>query len=598
MLVVALALVGAARRRAARDLRRARRARRPDRSPTRVPFCPLPADLEALIAAGLPAGRSPDVIGGDTAPVTSAAGVDPATRAVAVDVTADTRVPLVFLGRRRRARARSPTGLALDRIAPTLGEILGLRSAASRTCAPACAVTGVARRRPAPPGGGDRLERRRHAELGRAPGRRRGLRSGIDGRAAPARSTASTGLAAARPRGRRSRRSAPAGRRRSTASPARSSANDAGEVEPAWGAGAPISVIATLPDDLDRATRRAIRIGLVVPAAVRPRARRRHLVPRPRSRRRPRSSGDDPVAAVGAMLAAGFGADDTPDVLGVVLDGPVATIDRTHDGHRRPACAGGRPGARSSWPATGRSARRRAGDVRLESRDDVDAAIGAPSSRRRARRAVPGPGASWPRTASRRDDVRPGDGRDEATRRDAAVRGRVPGIRRSPSRGTADGRRRRAPGRSLRRGRASSRRTALVVSAELAAVAVVVRVGRSRAGRVAAELPDRLRLAARGGDCRSSCWARSSPRRSRSSCRRRRSRGSAGCRARCSCRRRRSPGSRSRSASADRCRWRAGWREGPGAVGGGDVHARGARSSTRSSSRRRSSPIAGATRSG
>ena len=82
----------------------------------------------------------------------------------------------------------------------------------------------------------------------------------------------------------------------------------------------------------------------------------------------------------------------------------------------------------------------------------------------------------------------------------------------------------------------------------------------SDADLVAAEPADRVRLAADRGHAVRRCSGRWSRRRSRCSCRRRRSRRSRDCRAPCSCRPPRSPGWRSRSASAARCRWLAGSR--------------------------------------
>ena len=95
----------------------------------------------------------------------------------------------------------------------------------------------------------------------------------------------------------------------------------------AWTKGAPPSVITTLADDLDVANGQASRVGLVAPDIA-----DRGLV------------GDgwyvgaddddvrivrgDPRPAVNRLLVDGYGSDAVPDMLGVVLQGPLETMDR------------------------------------------------------------------------------------------------------------------------------------------------------------------------------------------------------------------------------------------------------------------------------
>jgi hypothetical protein len=103
--------------------------------------------------------------------------------------------------------------------------------------------------------------------------------------------------------------------------------NDEGEVTPAFGDGAPVQVIATLADDLDEQTDGRALVGLVATEAA-----DRGLV----------GGGwypdEDPVdvaigdgaaepLAVGTHLATGFGDDDVTDVLGVVMDGGIRSLD-------------------------------------------------------------------------------------------------------------------------------------------------------------------------------------------------------------------------------------------------------------------------------
>jgi hypothetical protein len=103
--------------------------------------------------------------------------------------------------------------------------------------------------------------------------------------------------------------------------------NTQGQVVPAYAPNAPVQIIATLADDLDHADPATL-VGLVAPDQT-----DRGLV----------GGGwypdEDPVdvvigegeaapLAVQAHLDTGYGADDVPDVLGVVLDGPVRAMDR------------------------------------------------------------------------------------------------------------------------------------------------------------------------------------------------------------------------------------------------------------------------------
>ena len=93
---------------------------------TRVPFCPLPDDVKAGIAAGYYEGRSPDVVGVRAVPVAGGGG-EPTSPWPAADPLPDTRVPLAFLGTGVNPHATIPEQLSLDRAAPTLTEILDTR---------------------------------------------------------------------------------------------------------------------------------------------------------------------------------------------------------------------------------------------------------------------------------------------------------------------------------------------------------------------------------------------------------------------------------------------------------------------------------------
>jgi len=93
--------------------------------PVRVPFCPLSRDLKDGIVNGFREGRSPDVLGvADRTPVyTDIEGMRmpwPATRTFT-----DPRVPIAFAGAGVASGATVPDGTTLDRVAPTVSDILG-----------------------------------------------------------------------------------------------------------------------------------------------------------------------------------------------------------------------------------------------------------------------------------------------------------------------------------------------------------------------------------------------------------------------------------------------------------------------------------------
>lgn len=98
-----------------------------------------------------------------------------------------------------------------------------------------------------------------------------------------------------------------------------------GAVVPAWGKGAPTSIIATLPDDFDQAKGQTPKIALVAPAPEDQGliggkwyiGHDKDLV----------EIGGSPVAKVRTVLATGLGSDATPDVLGVVLQGTPQEMD-------------------------------------------------------------------------------------------------------------------------------------------------------------------------------------------------------------------------------------------------------------------------------
>jgi hypothetical protein len=94
--------------------------------PLRVPFCPLPAALRDLLANGYREGRSPDVLGVvQERPVyTEVAGTRLSWPAAGTEAD-DVAIPLAFAGAGVRRDVELPSGVTLDRVAPTVAQILG-----------------------------------------------------------------------------------------------------------------------------------------------------------------------------------------------------------------------------------------------------------------------------------------------------------------------------------------------------------------------------------------------------------------------------------------------------------------------------------------
>jgi hypothetical protein len=286
-------------------------------APAPAPFCGLPADVRTLIAAGYREGRSADVFAATSeGSVLSEPGPDgpvpwPATDAGAVDV------PLAFGGTGVRDGPLAD-GTRLDAVAPTLASMLGfarpfpeVRSGRS--------VAGVVRPDGAAPlavlvvwsGIGSR-------EVRAVPSAWRAVTDALG----PAVSTleGSTGSLPVDPVAALATVGIGAVPAEHGVTGALVRADD-GATTDAWGARAPIPVLATLAEDLDETSEQASRIGLVgsVPAD-------RVLVGGAWYTDEDRDDvrlGGDPVAAVRGLVAAGFGGGGAADLLGVVLHGRV-----------------------------------------------------------------------------------------------------------------------------------------------------------------------------------------------------------------------------------------------------------------------------------
>ncbi len=286
-----------------------------------VPFCPLPADLRAQIEAGFREGRSPDVMAATngTDVVTNVDGVPvswPSTSA------GDDRVPIVFWGTGVNAGAL-PDGTGLDQIAPTLAAILkfdrphpqvragvAVADVASAGVVPRLVVmiawmgVGTSGLRSTPTAG-TFIRNSLDGGVGTLDGSTGSLP--LD----PVASLTTIGTGALPSQ---------------HGITAASVKNGRGVARPAWGAGAPLSIVSTLAEDFDRHFAERPLVGLIAPDAA-----DRGLIGGtwyPDHDRDEVRIGGDPLTSVRALLSRGFGADDVTDILAVALGGPVAKMTR------------------------------------------------------------------------------------------------------------------------------------------------------------------------------------------------------------------------------------------------------------------------------
>jgi hypothetical protein len=364
VLVVALALVGAPAI-ALRAFCVGESCAQEGEVATAVPFCPLPAGLRTLIEAGYRQGRSPDVMAATngTGVVTDVGGVRVSWPSTSVE---SGRVPIVFWGTGVNVVVL-PDGTGLDQIAPTLEAILGFSRPHPQVRA-GVAVDGVAsHERPrlvvmiAWKGLGS-------TELGSKPvarsfigdliARGAGTLAGSTGSLPldPVAALATIGTGAL------------PSQHGVTAAVVR---NGRGEVRPAWGDGAPLPVVSTLAEDLDRRYGERARVGLLTRDTA-----DQGLIGGswyPDHDRDEIRMGVDPMASLRVMLAEGFGADDVPDILAVALEGSLAGMSRTT---RAIVSWVGRANIPATFVVAG-TGQASDGIPSTTIADDVDAAIGA-----------------------------------------------------------------------------------------------------------------------------------------------------------------------------------------------------------------------------
>jgi hypothetical protein len=225
-----------------------------------VPFCPLPQGLKADIVAGYREGRSPDVLAVTRTSSVYGGTDDPGTPPWPSQAGASTtQVPIMFSGTGVARDATVPEGTQLDQIAPTLSDVIGFKRPFPNVRA-GVAVPGVA----------DGEHPRMILEVALKGVGSVDLRE--DERAWPyLRSLMHTGAGTLHG-DTGSLPLDPAATLTTIGTGGLPSQhgitgtlvrNDRGKVVRAWGPGAPPSIIATLPDDLDEAEGQRPLIGIV-----------------------------------------------------------------------------------------------------------------------------------------------------------------------------------------------------------------------------------------------------------------------------------------------------------------------------------------------
>lgn len=279
-----------------------------------VPFCSLPDAMRAAIERGFYEDRSPDVIGIATEGRLAAEGWPTESASVPV-------VPLMFAGSNVRNGATIPEGIRLDAVAPTIAAAIGLdrphpevRSGEALDIVadgpPPLLVVEIVWKDIGSPELDDASTWPRTSAIFEDGAATMEARTG----ALPLSSAATTttigtgGLPS---------------RHGITGEWVRG--NDGRAIE-AWVPSAPVSVIASLADDLDADTRNASRIGLVATETSDlgaiggnwyPSSDRDDVVTAP----------TDPVASANKLLSHGYGEDEVTDLLVVILEGTVEELD-------------------------------------------------------------------------------------------------------------------------------------------------------------------------------------------------------------------------------------------------------------------------------
>jgi hypothetical protein len=279
----------------------------PAEAGTTIPFCSLPVPDRRLIENGFREGRSPDLFVIDGSSPSYDTGV---------------RVPLAFAGVGVGSWAEIEDGSTLDRVAPTISEIIGLRRAHPEV------RSGVALVRPAQSGDGPRLvlevvwkggdTDQLRTSAGEWPYLQSMMESGAGSLEASPGSLPLDPAAVLTTIGTGGLPS----QHGITGSVIRGLA---GRAVRAWGRAAPTSVIATLADDLDQRMGQMPRIGIFETSRS-----DRGLIG---GNWYLRGDRDDFITAgprvteVARLLQSGYGRDDVPDLMAVVVEGAPADVD-------------------------------------------------------------------------------------------------------------------------------------------------------------------------------------------------------------------------------------------------------------------------------
>ncbi|MDQ4006212.1 MAG: hypothetical protein M3135_07950 [Actinomycetota bacterium] len=295
-----------------------------------VPFCSLPPETRSLLAAGFREDRSPHVMAVTGVTAVRGNSAVPGGPWPSEVVGDEGTVPLVFAGTGVDPGAEPAQGSTLDAVAPTIAEVIGLRrphpGVRSGTAVPGLASSDRPRLvlEVVWKGSGARdLERaperwpvlRRLMQLGAAT-----LEAEVGSRPLDHAAVMTTIGTGGLPRD-----------HGITGSVLR---NEDGAVASAWvDEEAPLSVIAGLGDDLDELLDQEPRIGLVATdLADLGLIGGNWYVSHDRDDVLTSNRPDTQVRMVRRLLDDGYGADGTPDLLGVTLDAPIAEMDRALGG--------------------------------------------------------------------------------------------------------------------------------------------------------------------------------------------------------------------------------------------------------------------------
>lgn len=294
--------------------------------PAEVPFCTLPDDVRARIRAGFRDGRSPEVLA-VTARTTLAGGwgygIDVAAHWPSIGGAADPAVPLVFAGAGIGGAAAVPDGTTLDAVAPTIAETIGLRrpNPGVRSGEAIAGVAGEQRPRLVllvvwKGVGSEDLRTDRSAWpflrslIQEGTGTLRADPGSLPLDPTAVLTTIGTG-----------------GLPADHGITGRVLRNDEGKLTRAWGRGAPLSVIASLGDDLDDAYAQSARIGVAGSGPA-----DRGIVGGTWYLDHDRDDvalgpGRDPAASAERLLRTGFGTDEVPDLFAVVMRDSIERMD-------------------------------------------------------------------------------------------------------------------------------------------------------------------------------------------------------------------------------------------------------------------------------